>query len=209
MKGIELIMQIKKEVTFDVTAKEVNEFLKECLNDKDKLSELVDGMNFGVMSYVAAKYVNRLAKDDPYSYGKFVEFLPKIDIAGIVNDSECIKHKYSKTIPIPAKVEEKPETKKVDVKKATSTKPKFHVGDSFKCNKVLAEELSSNAMLLLVDYWITITHVTAQVTGDFDQVTYNMKSNLGDTFYVPETKLLKWMKEDKIVGYKRVNIWFH
>ena len=200
-------MQIKKEVTFDITAKEANEFLKECLNDKDKLSEFVDGMNLGVMSYIAAKYVNRLAKDDPYSYGKFVEFLPKIDIAGIVNSNEGIEHKYSKTIPIPAKVEEKPETKKVDVKKAISTKPKFHVGDSFKCNKLLAEELSSNAMFLFINYWITITHVTSNVTGDFEQVTYNMKSNLGETFTVNEEKLMQWMREEKIIGYKQVNVW--
>jgi hypothetical protein len=74
-------------------------------------------MNLGVMSYIAAKYVNRLAKDDPYSYSKFVEFLPKPDIAEIVKDTEGIEHKYSKTIPIPAKAEEKLETKKVDVKK--------------------------------------------------------------------------------------------
>ena len=195
-------MQIKKEVTFDITAKEANEFLKECLNDKDKLSEFVDGMNLGVMSYIAAKYVNRLAKDDPYSYEKFVEFLPKTDIAEIVKDNEGIEHKYSKTIPI--KSNEKSEPKKVDVVKA-QTKPKFHVGDSFKCNKLSAEELSSNAMLLLVGYWITITHVTE----DPEQVLYTMKSNLGETFYVTETKLLKWMKEEKIIGYKQVNVWIH
>jgi hypothetical protein len=198
-------MQIKKEVTFDITAKEANEFLKECLNDKDKLSEFVDGMNLGVMSYIAAKYVNRLAKDDPYSYEKFVEFLPKPDIAGIVKESEGIEHKYSKTIPIPTKVEEKQETKKVDVKKSTSTKPKFHVGDSFKCNKVLAEELSSNAMLFFVAYWITVTHVTE----DPEQMLYTMKSNFGEIFYVTEAKLLKWMKEEKIIGYKQVNVWIH
>ena len=202
-------MQIKKEVTFDITAKEANEFLKECLNDKDKLSEFVDGMNLGVMSYIAAKYVNRLAKDDPYSYGKFVEFLPKIDIAGIVKENEGIEHKYSKTIPIPAKVEEKLKTKKVDVEKATSTKPKFHAGDSFKCNKVLAEELSSNAMFLFVDYLITVIHVTAHVTGDFEQVTYTMKSNFGETFTVNEEKLMQWMREGKIIGYKQVNVWIH
>lgn len=175
-------MQIKKEVTFDITAKEANEFLKECLNDKDKLSEFVDGMNLGVMSYIAAKYVNRLAKDDPYSYEKFVEFLPN-----------------------PIKSDEKPEPKKVDVKKDASTKPKFHVGDSFKCNKVLAEELSSNAMLFFVAYWITITNVTE----DPEQVLYTMKSNFGEIFYVTETKLLKWMKEEKITGYKQVNVWIH
>lgn len=179
-------MQIKKEVTFDITAKEANEFLKECLNDKDKLSEFVDGMNLGVMSYIAAKYVNRLAKDDPYSYEKFVEFLPK-----------------------PIKSDEKQEPKKVDVKKAVSTKPKFYVGDSFKCNKALAEELSSNAMFLFIDYWITVTHVTSNVTGDFEQVTYTMKSNLGETFTVNEEKLMQWMREEKIIGYKQVNVWIH
>ena len=184
-------MQIKKEVTFDITAKEANEFLKECLNDKDKLSEFVDGMNLGVMSYIAAKYVNRLAKDDPYSYKKFVEFLPK-----------------PKTEE-PVKNEEKSEPKKVDVKKTTSTKPRFHVGDSFKCNKLLAEELSSNAMLFFVDYWITVTHVTAHVTGDFEQVTYTMKSNFGETFTVNEEKLMQWMREEQIIGYKQVNVWIH
>lgn len=180
-------MQIKKEVTLDITAKEANEFLKECLNDKDKLSEFVDGMNLGVMSYIAAKYVNRLVKDDPYSYEKFVEFLPK-----------------PKTEE-PVKNEEKSETKKVDVKKTTSTKPRFHVGDSFKCNKVLAEELSSNAMFLFVDYLITVIHVTE----DPEQVFYTMKSNYGETFYVAETRLLKWMNEEKIIGCKKVNVRIH
>lgn len=172
-------MQIKKEVTFDITAKEVNEFLKECLNDKDKLSEFVDGMNLGVMSYIAAKYVNRLAKDDPYSYEKFVEFLPKS-----------------------IKLDEKTEPKKSDIVKEQK-KPKFNVGDSFKCHRTLVEELSPAPMFIFVDYIITVINVT---TNDFEHVTYTMESNFGEKFYVTDTKLLKWMKEEKIVRCKQLNV---